>query len=241
MGKDFYLDERALAAYFEKDWFDHVTEPAPFSFAPYGASQFYSDYHERLIELLAAKLGKTAPKTLLEVGSSLGRTFFEVCRKIKSVKSATLIEPSEHLAAGFDKIFSGGETRLETRPIRTACTGVEVSLIQSPFQTLKPLGTFDLVICSNVIDQCQDPEKLVELLKRAAAPNGVLALTCTYQWQTKYIGNATKQIQNINDLFGADWERLGEANIPFQVRANERHWLKFLSHALILRQIPNNL
>ena len=46
---------------------------------------------------------------MLEVGSSLGRTFFEVCKRIQSMQSATLIEPSQNLFTTFDKIFAGAE------------------------------------------------------------------------------------------------------------------------------------
>ncbi len=250
--KDFYLDERALAAYFEKDWADHF-HSLPMVFAPFNTSEVYSDYHERLGDLIA-KSG-VHPQSLLEVGSALGRTYFEVCKKLKSLKVATLIEPSAHLAAGFKSIFSGAElvsiptlkgnvdlqmVKMDTRPVQTACAGVDVALLQSDYQSLsKSLGPFELTICSNVIDQCREPEQLVEFLKNSTAVGGTLVLSCTYQWQTKYIGNAVKQIKDINDLFGNEWQRLAETNIPFQLRANERHWKKFLSHILILNKIEH--
>ena len=258
MTKDFYLDERALAAYFEKDWYDRVLTTDPhqtkMTFAPFEALNLYCDYHEKLIGFLAGQLIRAGaqPKTVFEVGSSLGRTFFEICRKIKSVQQATLIEPSENLATTFTNIFQAKgplrlrvlkgnvdltEVTLDTQLIQSACAGVELTLIPSSFQSLTPPpGPFDLTVCSNVIDQCRDPEKLAELLKTATALNGVLVISCTYQWQTKYIGNATKQIQNIADLFGPAWHKLGETNIPFQLRGHERYWKRFLSHVLIMRR-----
>lgn len=250
---DFYLNERSLAAYVEKDWADHFISPgAGFAFAGFPQEFLYSDYHERSVALLASTTGGVPPVRGLEVGSSLGRTFYEVCRQLPSVRQMTLIEPSQNLLGTFEKIFASeaaecslpilkgnvqtGEARLPAAKIREVCRGVERTCLNSSFMDL-PLDevTYDLVICSNVIDQTKDPERLVEFLKSKTAPGGVLLLSCTYQWQNKYIGNASKQIMNINDLFGAGWSLQAETNIPFNVRLFERHWLNFLSHVSVFR------
>lgn len=259
MQKDFYLHERALAGYLEKDWFDHIlasNRGKPFfEFAPFDPGTLYSNYHERLAEFLAGHLRRenAFPKRMLEVGSSLGRTFFEVCSRVSSVESATLVEPSQNLFSLFEKIFAGeefaassilkgnlamNEIRFDTRPVREACARVKTSTLNKPFQNLdQDLGQFDLVICSNVIDQCEDPQQLVDFLQRSTVPGGTLVLSCTYQWDDKYIGNApTKVIHDINELFPAQWKSLGETNLPFQIRVYERYWMTFLSHAVIYRR-----
>ncbi|MGZ3723422.1 MAG: hypothetical protein ACXVA9_10855, partial [Bdellovibrionales bacterium] len=106
--KDFYLDERNLAAYFEKDWADFF-DYCKFTFAAFDKNLLYCDYHERFVELIQTRLTKAAmqPRELLEIGSALGRTFFEVCRKIPSIENAVLVEPSRNLNSGFTRIFSG--------------------------------------------------------------------------------------------------------------------------------------
>lgn len=255
MQKDFYLNERSLAGYLEKDWFDHILaskRPSSlFEFAPFEPQTLYSNYHEQLIGFLAAALKKetAAPKRMLEVGSSLGRTFFEVCSRIPSIESATLVEPSQNLFSLFNQIFTGDgvanvamlkgnlamqEVQLNTRPIQDACARVKVTSLNMPFQKIdQDLGLFDLVICSNVIDQCTDHLELVEFLKRSTAPGGTMLLSCTYQWNNKYIGNASEVIKDINELFSADWNFVGETNLPFQFRVYERYWMTFLSHAVI--------
>ncbi|MGZ3724085.1 MAG: methyltransferase domain-containing protein, partial [Bdellovibrionales bacterium] len=125
-----------------------------------------------------------------------------------------------------------------TREIQAVAARVSFKRLESPFQQLPAdIGDFDLVICSNVIDQCKEPERLVEILKKSTRDGGVLALSCSYQWQEKYIGNAVEQILNIKDLFGTGWEVLGEANLPFQFRKYERYWMNFLSHVLILKKL----
>jgi SAM-dependent methyltransferase len=255
MQKDFYLDERGLAAYFEKDWFDQVIAADGFlEFAPFENELLYSDYHERLVEFVECELAlkKLAPKTYLEIGSSLGRTYYQVCKRLRSVESATLVEPSQALVGYFEKIFRGREVEsfqvlkgngdfasvtLNTRAIQEECGRTEVTLLNQPFQGLSlPKEAYDLVVCSNVIDQCKDPRELARLLQHSTAPNGVLVMSCTYQWQDRYVGSGSKLIKNLDELMEPGWIPLNETNIPFKVRVNERHWMQFLSHVVVYRK-----
>lgn len=277
MQKDFYLNDRSLAGYVEKDWFDHILtsnkRKPMFEFAPFEARTRYSNYHEQLVEFLASALSRegSQPRRMLEVGSALGRTLFEVGKRIEFVRSATLIEPSLNLFSVFKRIFEreveGGVVRkpadegageveglttvsilkgnleldevlFDMRPIQAACSKIDISSFNLPFQKMtQDLGLFDLVICSNVIDQCEDHFQLVEFLQRSTAPGGILVLSCTYQWQDKYIGNAPVKIKDINELFSAEWKLLGETNLPFEIRTSERHWMGFLSHAVIYQRL----
>jgi hypothetical protein len=124
--------------------------------------------------------------------------------------------------------------RLNTSKIRKACARVETKVLNREFAAIEnDMEAFPLVICSNVIDQSKNPLALVELLKRSTELKGYLLLSCTYQWQDKYVGNAAPRIKDINELFGAGWKKCGETNIPFQVRVNERHWMTFLSHVTV--------
>lgn len=247
MSKDFYLNDRSLAAYVEKDWFDHVLrtegERRPrFEYPYFDPRRLYSDYHERFVSLIPDE----KPRRMLEIGSSLGRTLYECALRFPTLERATLVEPSANLAGTFREIFEGDaplrvlkgnsgftDVTLDRAPIRAACARVAVDLKTTPFQDLAPpRPDYDLVICSNVIDQCPDTEALIAHLTRSLAPGGVLALSCTYQWQDKYLGNASPRIRNLADhLFPRPL--LAEDNIPFHVRVNERHWLTFLSHACV--------
>jgi hypothetical protein len=265
MQKDFYLNERSLAGYFEKDWFDHVlrtkqNDSSSFTFAPFDPSLLYCSYHEKFVNLLKQQLDLLGfqPKSVLEIGSSLGRTYFELCQSLPSLQKAVLVEPSQRLSSSFIRLFQQGSDFerfdvlngnselksmwLDTRPLKSAAARVKVELKQEPFQSLsgQTLGQSDLVLCSNVIDQCQQPLELVELLKSCTVENGVLALSCTYQWQDKYIGAGTRQIPNIKELFNGDWQLLNEANLPFQFRVYERYWMTFLSHVCIWRRLRSS-
>ncbi len=262
MNKDFYLDERGLAAYFEKDWIDHIDPAAlteAFRFAPFAPAELSSAAcHVELAKLVHAAVVASgiAPVSLLEIGASLGRGFFEVSKKLNTLKRAKLVEPSAHLFGGLKSIYQGSDSAkfsvikgfgeftqisLATAPMRKQGAGIEFEMLNVPYEELAGAGrtpaTHDLVVCSNVIDQCKDPRTLAEVCKSAVAPGGLLALSCTYQWQNKYTGNAVKLIDNIHELFGPGWKFFGEANIPFQVRSNERYWLRFLSHAVVYQNL----
>src|SRR6185312_6236367 len=69
---------------------------------------FIHPNHEQFVTFLKQSLWTAVltPSKLLEVGASLGRTFYEICGQIESVKEATLLEPSQNLASTFNQIFT---------------------------------------------------------------------------------------------------------------------------------------
>lgn len=194
------------------------------------------------------------PPRWLEVGSSTGRLFYELAKANPSVEQVTLIEPSGHLRAIFARIFEGPpghayfpvlkghgeriEVRMDCTHARELRRKIDVRLIDRPFAEVESdLGEFDLVVCANVIDQCHEPLRLVKFLKRVCRPGGVVAVACTYQWQPKYRGLPSRPIKHLDELFRDPWVRRCEANLPFQVRVNERHWMTFLSHVVLYQSV----
>src|SRR4051812_44775718 len=112
MEPDFYLDRRALAGYFEKEWFDHVLAKTSlpssfFKFVPFDPPLLYCDSHQKVAGFLGRTLASAgvAPARLLEIGSALGRGLYELCQRTPSLRSATLIEPSQNLADTFESLF----------------------------------------------------------------------------------------------------------------------------------------
>lgn len=258
METDFYLDQRWLASYFEKDWFDKVIENHDsklpiFKYPKFNQAILYSDYHERFVDFISQSVlnsSAKAPTTVLEVGSSLGRTFYEVCKTFNSVQSATLVEPSQNLFNGFHRIFEEQQSRrfdvlvgnkelteidFDSQAIRSACTSVARKLINLPYEKVSDeIQPHDLVICSNVIDQCKQPRALVDLLKQKTAKNGFLALSCTYQWNDKHVQDPNDMLTDIKSLFEDGWKLVGETDIEFRCRRTERFWQTFLSHVVVV-------
>jgi len=272
MEPDFYLGNRRwLASYFEKEWFDHVLAQnalpsSLFEFAPFDPSLLYCDSHQKVADFLCHTLTdvEVAPQRLFEIGSSLGRGFYEIFQRIPSLRSATLVEPSQMLSSTFESLFRSRDTcsypvlwgnkemvdvAFDSSHLQEAVRALSISLINSPDEGLREdLGFFDLVTCFNVIDNCEAPLALVERLKRHTAPGGILALSCTYQWSKKYLGTTTERREkllepatetpatDINELFCDGWTHLNEGNIEFKFRKSERHWVQFLSHVSVFRR-----
>jgi len=269
---DFYLsNRRALASYFEKEWFDHVAAqerlPASlFQFTPFSPSLLYCDSHERVAEFVSRTLdglGLT-PERMLEVGSALGRGCYEIHRRTPSLRAATLVEPSESLAATLDGIFRGAQpgqypvlsgnadvvdVTFDSSSVQHAVRDLDIVLLPTPHEELPDdLGRFDLVTCFNVLDNCEAPVALVERLQAHTAPGGVLALSCTYQWNQKYLDTTRERAERVQEpasdvpaeaidsLFRQGWTRVDETDIAFKHRKNERYWQTFLSHVTIFRK-----
>lgn len=255
---DFYVDKQWLASYFEKDWMDKLIEQnadknLKFHFPRFNSSNLYSSYHERFVSLIRLASDKVSgkPTSVLEIGSSLGRTYFEIAKSFSSVEKAVLVEPSENLESTFKNIFLSEKLNqfptlskyknieyvsFDTSKIRNCCAHINLEVLNKKYVELSQLGHFDLVVCSNVIDQCESPNSLVQIIKDKVSPNGLLAISCTYQWNDKYFKSNDEQITDIKDLFENEWLLLGEDEIEFRCRRNERHWLTFLSHTIVLQK-----
>lgn len=213
-----------------------------FKFPKFDPNLIYCPYHENFISFLQSTmaLSNFLPESLLEIGASLGRAFYEVCKAIPSITEATLIEPSQALAGSFQQLFSGTdstfpihfgnhgvmtETKIDTREIYALSKDVKRNLLTLPYELLpSEIIRHDLVICSNVIDQCKDPKALIQFLKDRTNLNGILALSCTYQWHENYLNPSEKPIVNVSTLFDERWELLGKTNLEYRFRRNERFW-----------------
>ncbi len=260
MEQDFYkIDDRWLASYFEKDWIDFVLSQQPgalsFQFPKFDPQPIYCPYHEKFIAFIDSIIGNTQlqPKSVLEIGSSLGRTFYETCKRMPSIEKATLVEPSQKFAQAFEALFSGNQismptfvgnngfmsqVKLDTEMIRTASASVSRRLINLPYEACSSeIIPHDLVLCSNVVDQCKNPRKLVELLKHNTKNTGILALSCTYQWNEKYLEANEEPINDVRSLFGLGWKLLGTTNLEYSLRKNERFRYSFHSELLVYQKI----
>ena len=133
-----------------------------------------------------------------------------------------------------------GYLDFDASSIANACGHVDFTLIGVPFQHGVVTKKFDLAICLNVLDQCESPKTLVEALMDATTSNGVLVLSCTYQWSKKHLKNASEAVDDINEYFGQGWEKLSEDENEYKIRFNERYSLLFLSHIVVYKKIERN-
>jgi hypothetical protein len=268
---DFYTDRYGLAGYFEKEWFDHVVAqqalPASlFEFAPFDPALLRDATYERVATVVSRAVHQVgaAPERLLEIGTALGRGFYEICLRTPSLRSATLIEPSQNFAGTFERLFRGSvlnrypvlrgnseiiDVPFNSERLRETVRHVDFSLVNTSHEEMGNVGLFDLVMCLNVIDNATEPLALVDRLKTHTAPGGLLALSTTYAWSTKYLGTAAQlaagivepvsesPTRNITTLFGKGWTLVSETNVEFKVRRTERFWRSFLSHLAVFQKV----
>lgn len=256
---DFYIDQKGLAAYYEIQWLDKLrlngtteqldskSRRVPDSFILSNHSQNVARF---IIDTLDAK--RISLKNIVEVGPALGRNCYELISHIPTISSVTVVEPSSRLLSNFKQILIDGANcrfpyiksldelgylDFDASSIANACKHVKFTLIKAPFENGVLSSKFDLVICLNVLDQCESPQILVDALMAATALNGVLVLSCTYQWSKKHLKNESEAVDDINDYFGEGWEKLSEDENEYKIRFNDRYSLLFLSHIVAYKKV----
>tara|TARA_R110001599_G_scaffold169700_2_gene359689 strand:+ start:890 stop:1669 length:780 start_codon:yes stop_codon:yes gene_type:complete len=253
--EDYYLDERGLASYFEAQWLDKVRESGftelllanskhvPDSFV---ASPFFLEAAD-FIEAGLAK-ASLAPTNLLEVGPALGRSCYELIKRNPTLRNVTLVEPSERLFLNMRKLLLEpgayafpyikglkelASIEFDTSAIAATCSHIRFKPINTVFDSMTASDDFDITVCLNVVDQCEEPTKLVRDLQARTRLNGVLALSCSYQWSSKHLKNPDDASADINQYFDKNWKKIGETEIEYRFRFNERFSRLFLSHVVM--------
>lgn len=254
---DFYLDERGLASYFESSWLSKFRElgnatpltsvsgkiPEDFIDSP-----FFTTVADFVFDCTRGCLAD--PQSMLEIGPALGRTCHQTLQNFPSITSVTVVEPSKRLLSGFRRLLVEGQItsfpyihslrefkslEIDTRTIADECRHVDFTLINEPMQSNTITGQFDLVYCLNVLDQVASPVEIVSAAKACTKHNGALVLACSYQWGKKYLEKPQDMVGDINEYFDASWEKIGETNLEYKFRFNERFSQLFCVHVVLYR------
>lgn len=255
--KDFYLERRGLASYFEKEWFDKYLEQndaVDFEFAKFNPKRVYSSFNQIIAQALVALIKEKVlqPRRYLEIGPGLGRTFYEVVKETPSIEAAILVEPSENLAIALEKLFLQGKQSafeilkgngefssvlFDSSRIAQDCSHLPKIILQKTFEEAQQdLPLSNILVCLNVLDQCQNPLGLLDLIRNKTEKGGLLVTSCTFQWQKRYLGSDDIPFKDLRTQFDENWEVLAEINEPFHVRLSERCWYTFLPQVLILQK-----
>lgn len=257
--KDFYLDERGLASYFEVQWLDKVREsgfiePLQSCSKSVPDSFIASPFFQAAAEFIDSGLSKTmlVPRNLLEVGPALGRSCYELACRNPTLNQVTLVEPSERLFTNMKKLLLEPGTysfpyikglkelaclELNTSAITAACSQIRFTLINKTFDAETLNGDFDLTLCLNVLDQCANPTEIVTSLKARTRIGGILVLSCSYQWSKLHLANRNDAVSDINQYFDDKWQQIGEKELEYRFRFNERYSQLFLSHVVMFKKL----
>ena len=258
MKNDDYIDERGLASYFEAQWLDKLREigyheilQSKSKLVPdrFIESSFFREVSNFIGDCcIEAEL---IPENMLEIGPSLGRVCYDLIKQNASLKEVSVVEPSRRLLSHFEKIIiNGGEyrfpyivsvnhlawLRFDTTLIAQACEHIKFQCINEPFVSDTVSDCYDLTVCLNVLDQCESPSAIVQALHQATKSGGIVVLSCSYQWSKKHLNDFNEAIDDINDYFNTGWQKIGESELDYKFRFNERYALLFLSHVVVYKK-----
>lgn len=256
---DFYIDEKGLAAYFEMQWLDFlrengVNQPLISKSKTVPDSFITSEYTRNVSNFITRTLRdeNISPTKVLEVGPALGRNCYELVKSFPTIESISVVEPSRRLLSNFRRILIDGDEcefpyiksideigcfSFDAAAIASSCSHVDFTLLEEPFGRDLVLDSFGLVTCLNVLDQCESPKSLVDALKTVTAKDGVLFLSCSYQWSKKHLKKGCESVDDINEYFGEGWVKLSEDEHEYRIRFNERYSMLFLSHIVGYKRI----
>ena len=257
--QDYYVDEKGLAMFFEIQWLDKLREfgnknvlqsKSKWVCDDFIVTKHFSDVANHINQSLQNHNIK--PTSMLEVGSALGRTCYEMIRSNSSIKKVTVVEPSCAFINAFEDILINGKNldfkyikskkevgsfKFDARPIAKACAKVNFELLNKEFNNNAVKGYHDMVICLNVLDQCPSPTKIVNALLEKVRPGGVICLSCTYQWNKKHLLDLGEAVDDINCYFNQNkWQRLSEHEHEYKFRFGERYAHVFLAHLVIYQK-----
>ena len=212
----------------------HYLEPA--DLLPKGAPvpRGLTNFPKACAHLLLSR-SEGRPARALDLGCAVGRSSFELAKKIREV-----------IGIDFSRAFIRTAKQLQkTGKIRFALLeeghGKKLSLARIPppidrnrvrFQTGDALriparlGTFDLLLAANLIDRLPEPLRfLKQALPRLVRPGGTLLLTSPYTWSTAF----TPKTRWLNDSFATiqkalrpHFRLLHRQDLPFLLREHRR-------------------
>jgi hypothetical protein len=96
---------------------------------------------------------------------------------------------------------------------------------------------YDLVYCLNVLDQCSNPIEIIQSAMTCTKLDGVLALSCSYQWSKKHLQDLREVVTDIKSYFDDSWELLEEIDLDDKFRFNERYSKLFSCHVVLFKKI----
>lgn len=258
MRRDFYINDYQLASYFENQWLDVIKTERQIKSVSRAVPETYihSKFHKPTSRMLIQAIQdvELSPKTYLEVGPSVGRVCFEVLGNINTFRQAVILEPSKKFLSVFENIlikggkhtyrYISGLNQLEpivfdSTELAKRLEHVEFDLINEVCDRSSKIMSypeFDLVVCLNVLDQCQSPVQTIETAQEKTKPGGLLAVSCSYQWQKKKMTNYNEKVSDISDYFSSDWKKIGENELEYHMRVNERFAQLFMSHVVIYQK-----
>jgi len=230
----------------------HYLEPAQLLPGPYAPPFKIGNFPKACANLLLqeARHRNLRPLRALDLGCAVGRSSFQLARKIPQVEavdfSISFISAAKKMAARGSLGFPLKEEGSLARSVRTSAPSREirkrVCFRVGDALRLPDLGTFDLVLAANLIDRVQDPKKLLQkVLPGLVRPGGLLLLTSPYTWSQEFTPQARwlkNSFPTLCKLLAPHFRLLRRQDLPFLLREHRRKFQLTFADATLWRKLP---
>jgi putative 4-mercaptohistidine N1-methyltranferase len=195
------------------------------------------DFAERVVSELLGDSGTL--ESALDVGCAVGRSSFELARRVKRVVgvdySKAFIDAAQTLQAAGKmpgEVLAEGERMQEFEAQVPA--GIErerVEFLVGDATDLPPLGAFDVVLAANLICRLPEPRKFLERLPSLVKSGGQLLLATPFSWLEEFtprdhwLGgrlDSPSSFEVLRQILEPDFELETTKNLPFLIREHSR-------------------
>ena len=242
--------ERALAAHLLGHYGVPV-EVLPFAFGPREALAF----PVRCADL--ARRACPGGRRALDLGCTVGRSSFELCRQFGEVVA---LDPSERFirtarylqAEGCLSYRRADEGEIGTPLVARIDPAIDRRRVTfgvaDPDRLPAVPGPFDCVLAANLLERCRDPQALLDRCFDLVSAGGVLVLTSTYAWAdgpaptSNWLGGFCSNgaevygARTVRAVLSSGFTPCSEGEMPLLVREHARGYRWMVAHAMVWRR-----
>ncbi|HVS14725.1 MAG TPA: putative 4-mercaptohistidine N1-methyltransferase [Thermoanaerobaculia bacterium] len=204
---------------------------------------------------LAVDACASPPSRALDLGCAVGRTTFELARRVPEVVgidlSVSFVTAAQRLARdgelGFSFQVRGGILR---HTVARVSVGIDRSRVRFEVADATDLpaelGDFDLVVLANLIDRLPDPRLCLARLAGRVRPGGTLFVSSPYTWleeftpRERWLGATAEEpdaAAALGAALGDGFELIARHDLPFLLREHERKFQWSMAEATIWRRL----
>ena len=227
----------------------HYLEPADLLPKGVNTPKGISNFPNACARLLLSQ-SKNRPSRALDLGCAVGRSTFELARKIPEVigidYSRSFIRAAKQLQKKgkirFPLLEEGKITKPSFAQVSSPIARKRVCFqAGDALRIPKRLGTFDLVLAANLIDRLPNPQRFLKyVLPQLIRSGGTLLMTSPYTWSADF----TPEIKWLQDSFPTiqrslrpHFRLIHRQNLPFLLREHRRKFQYTFADATLWRRL----
>jgi len=219
--------------------FGHDEDLLAFPFGPKDALHFPRITAELCLQA-AKEHGIPSSKRCLDLGCAVGRSSFELSRGFDEVLG---IDYSNSFVSVCKQLQAEGKVEYQlpgvvsSDNIRVAAVDAvidrsKLSFMQGNACALpKEIGSFDLVLCANLIDRLYKPTDFLALIPGFVNPGGLLVLTSPYTWLVEFTPKENwlcneqgDTLARLKEILSPDFDLLELKDVQFFLKETPRKY-----------------